>query len=283
MLTQSREHKLVRAALDSRDYRGFLANALVASSKEGDKPNIAALSRKAGFSSRSFIGDVIDGRRRLSARSYPKLARALALPIRLKSYFHLLVIRDERELNFENLRPDQIEAKILDVRAKLNSQLAKEESEREAATVLFKGRDLLDCYAALGPSGRGAAVTEVSKKTGLPADACTHALRFLVARGVVTENDGRFHATNSLFFVKDLGEDKGLKSCYLQSLDELKRKANIGFNSKDNAFFQFIYSLDRSRLPELKQRLWELLQEFVETSENSEGDGIGKLVIGLYA
>ncbi len=283
MLSQAgKEERLVRAALEAKDYRGFIAGAILATAKPGGKPNIAAISRKAGFSSRSFIGDVIDGRRRLSPASYPKLVKALGLPVKVKNYFHLLVAQEEKELNHEGLKQDQIEAKLQELRHRLGSVLENKIKEDKARDVICKGRDMLDCYAALGDPEIGATAEEIAKKTDLPLSTVEVVLRNFVAREVVTQRDGRYASSNAMLFFKDLGANEGAKACFLQSIDEMKRKANAGFTQRDRAFYQFVFSVDSARMPELKQRLWELLQEFMETHENTKGDKVAKLILGLY-
>lgn len=281
-VSHEREERLLRAALEAKDYRSFIATTISLTTKEGAKPNIAAVSRKAGFSSRSFIGDVIDGRRRLSSASLPKIAKALNLPTRLKTYFHLLVIREEEKLNIDRLKTEQIESKLADLRSRFKSQLQTSAIEEKAVNVMFKGRDMLDCYAALGSPEKGASLEEISRRTGIPLEVGGRLLQHFLARGIATEKDGRYFSGNAFLFFKDIGGNEGAKSCYLQTMDELKRKANASFHAKDRAFFQFVFSVDQSRMPELKQKLWELMQEFVESNESTDGNTISKLLLGFY-
>lgn len=279
---REKEELLLKAALEATDYRSFIASALTATAKDGSKPNIAAASRKGGFSSRSFIGDVIDGRRGLSSASFPKMAKALNLPSRLKSYFHLLVIREEEKMNIDRIRKDQIDSRIADLRSRFKAQLERSVIEDKAVTVMFKGRDMLDCYAALGCPKKGATAEEISRKTTLPLEIVNRILRHFLLRGIVNEKDGRYISANALLFFKDLGSNEGAKNCYFQTLDELKRKANAGFHAQDRAFFQFVFSVDQNRMSELKQKLWDVMQEFVESNETTEGNAISKLFLGFY-
>ncbi|MES2857261.1 MAG: hypothetical protein V4692_15435 [Bdellovibrionota bacterium] len=276
--------KVIRAALESDCYRSFITNVIAASSKEGKRPNIAAVSRKAGFSSRSFIGDVIDGRRRLSASSYPKLARALPLAASLKTYFHLLVIKEEDELNLEKLKSSEIDRKIEELKSKLRSRI--EQDTNENSNILLKGRDLMECHAALGNSKTGASLEDVCRKTELPNEVCFEVLKCLVDQKIAEKRsvDGidRYFVINQLVFHKGLGGDSEVKRSYAHSVDELKRKSAAQFKSDERAFFHFVMSVDRKKMPELKLRLWDVMQEFMESSENTDGDAIAKLVVGLY-
>jgi uncharacterized protein (TIGR02147 family) len=286
----TREAQLLKIAIETgageADYREFLKRAMLIGNRSGSvkgRPNLAAFSRKAGFTSRSFILEVLDGRRRLTAKSYPKVVKALALPPKLKTYFQLLVAREEADLNIESLTAEQIELRLQALRGKFLLQAEGLEGEDKAAQAIFRSRDMLDCYAALGNRERGVELGEIVNKTGLPLETCQKVLAHFVAQTVVVEKNGRFYSRNPHYIFKGLGANVGVKDCYLQSLAELRRKANGGFDQPDRAFFQSIFSVDRRKLPALKQKLWDVLNEFVESNENDEGDQIGKLVVGFYS
>jgi uncharacterized protein (TIGR02147 family) len=241
--------------------------------------NMAALSRKAGFSSRSFIGDVIEGRRRLSPSSYPKLARALSLHARLRSYFHLLVVRDEPDLNFEQLDRLSIELRLKELRARLKNDLETALNKNKKAEALLKARDMMDCYAALG---NGATIEEVASRTGLSLNYVKFVLEHFLSNSTARFENGKYVVDNAVVFFNDLGSSQNAKACYLQTINELKRKADSGFHNVDRAFSQFVFTVDSSKMPELKKKLWELMKEFTESSEVHDGDRIAKLAIGFY-
>ena len=276
--TTEHEARILRAALDSTNYREFIWNVATAQSRVG-KPNISALSRKAGFSSRSFIGDVVDGRRRLSPSSYPMLARALSLPARLRAYFHLLVIRDEPDLNFEQVDSLCLEIRLKELRLRLQSDLETVRNKDKKAEALLKARDMMDCYAALGS---GATLPEVAKRTGLSETYVAYVLEHFVGNSTAKKDGDRYVVDNPVVFFDDLGKNQNAKICYLQTLNELKRKADAGFHAADCAFSQFVFSVAPTQMPEFKRKLWDLMREFVESAESPDGDRIAKLAVGFY-
>ena len=279
----TREEKFLTAALESVDYRTFMVKAFAAGIREGAKFNFAALSRKAGFSSRGFISEIIDGRRRLTAASYPKILKALALPKGLKTYFELLVAREEEELNPKGFERKEIDARLEQQRAQFRSRLAAQEETLKAADVLSRGRHMLDCFAALGSPETGATLEEVVSKTGLAADTCARVLAHFAQQTVAVERGGRYYSSNPHLIFSGLGDRHGAKSCYLETLGELKRKADADFKARDRAFIQSVFSVDRHKLPELKARLSEVIDEFVQESVNDDGDCVSKLLVGLYS
>ena len=276
-----RDGRLIQAALASSDYRSFIANIATAQSRNG-KMNMAALSRKAGFSSRSFIGDVIEGRRRLSPSSYPKLSRALSLSARLRSYFHLLAVRDEPDLNFEQLDQLTIDLRLKELRLRLETDLdsaLNKNKKVDAFLKALKARDMIDCYAALG---NGATLEEVASRTGLSINYVKFVLDHFLSNATAKLENGKYFVDNPVVLFNDLGESQNVKSCYLQTINELKRKADSGFHNPDRAFSQFVFTVDSSKMPELKKKLWELMREFMESSEVSDGDRVAKLAVGFY-
>lgn len=273
-----RDGRLIQAALGSNDYRSFIVNVATTQARNG-KMNMAALSRKAGFSSRSFIGDVIEGRRRLSPSSYPKLARALSLSARLRSYFHLLAVRDEPDLNFEQLDQHSIEFRLKELRLRLQNDLDSALNKNKKAETLLKARDMMDCYAALG---NGATIEEVASRTGLSINYVKFVLEHFLSNATAKLVNGKYIVDNPVVLFNDLGESQNAKSCYLQTVNELKRKADSGFHNVDRAFSQFVFTVDSSKMPELKKKLWETMREFMESSEVSDGDRVAKLAVGFY-
>lgn len=278
----SRSRKLIEAGLGASDYRTFLAKVFEASVKEGQKFNFAAFSRKAGFTSRGFIKEVLDGRKRLTSLSFPKVVKALQIPALLRHYFTYLVLIEEPELNIDRLTNDQIKSKLQEIKDKLALQLRRSDDEAPIAKALFKSYQVLEVYSALATKDPGTQLKEVMSRTGYGADVCLEVLKYLVTQDVVTETSGRFKALNPHAVYSSVGSD-GIKTVYLDSLSALKRKATVRFNGKDQLYSQSFFSVQKHRMPELRKRLREVLHEFVETYETDDGDCIGKLIVGLYS
>ena len=45
---------------------------------------------------------------------------------------------------------------------------------------------------------------------------------------------------------------------------------------------QSYFSVDKKRLPELKERMRKLLQEFIQSAENDDGDTVAKIHLALF-
>jgi len=91
------------------DYRKFLADYYEAKKKESASFSFQNFSRKAGFTSKSFVFNVIHGRKNLSRSSALSIAQAMGLKKSETSYFEALVSFNqadsfkERDFSFEKL------------------------------------------------------------------------------------------------------------------------------------------------------------------------------------
>jgi uncharacterized protein (TIGR02147 family) len=279
---ENKTRLLIQATFEAEDYRTFLSQVFEASTKSGKKFNFAAFSRKAGFSSRGFIKEVLDGRKRLTSLSFPKVLKALALPLSLRQFFTYLVILEEPELNHDKLTQVQISHRLSEIREKLKAQLEQTENEGSAAQALFKSYHILEVYSVLGNRQQGIDLSEVQRRTGLELEICQRVLRQLVEQKVITVKAGRYKSLNPLYIFEGFGANEGFKNLYLETLGLMKRKANTHFKSHDQLFYQSFFSVSRQHIPELKRRLREVVTEFVEASENDDGDCVSKLMVGLF-
>lgn len=101
------------------DYRKFLANYYEEKKAEKHSFSYQNFSRKAGFSSKSFIFNVMKGRKNISKSSVVNIAEAMSLSKTEAAYFEILVSFNQaanfKERNFyyeqlNNIRPQNTEA-----------------------------------------------------------------------------------------------------------------------------------------------------------------------------
>ena len=127
---EAKARDILKAAVAADDYRSFL-NAMFTvqgeHSREG-RFNHSTFARKAGLKSRGFAQEVVSGRKRLTSQSYPKFEKALGLPARVSSLFHLLVLREEPKMNEDELTRGEIDERIKGLRDRLKSDLEQSET-----------------------------------------------------------------------------------------------------------------------------------------------------------
>lgn len=267
----------------ANNYREFIQ--LWLSSKKKSKINFSALTRKAGFSSRSFIKEVLEGKRNLTNKSLPKFLRAFDLKGREARLFECLVALEVPgvDLGFKN--EEQITAEIKRIKEiwkrKLDS--ANEPSAQNThVRWAFKIRYMSDIYAALGDFETGASLEEIKSRTDLPENLCHEVIEYLIENQAILKKRDRYYAQTINLDIFDLGNDESFKILYQEALMQLQRKAKTSLKSDREFFFHSAFSVKQSKLPEFKLRLKELALEFIDEAQEDNGDKVAKLTLGLH-
>jgi uncharacterized protein (TIGR02147 family) len=251
-------------------YRDFLSLAV---ERAG---GCSAFSRRAGFSSRSFLSEVIRGHRRLSHSSYEKVSKGLKLTGDLRRLFQLLVAAEEpdvvRLIDQRNLRE-----KIEQLRKKVAAPPVKEKRN------LFASEQVPVVYAALGSRARGSSLAEILSRTRLTVGEAKKALQFLQERGVVELKTGRYFAQEGDIDLFELGGERGFREAYASSSDHLKKLALTAQPSEANMFFHCAFPIPRAKIAAFKQEVRELLLAKIDQHQAEEGDSVVRLNLGYFS
>lgn len=282
---EPRTRRLYEAALAAEDYRAFLSQtfAALAEGSRTKRFNYSSFARKAGLQSRGFAKEVVTGRKRLTSQSYPKFERALALPLPLKKYFSLLVMREEPDLNDRGLDRVEMDQRIDDARERIKDHLATGDSEGDLSEELYRNTHYLSVYSVLGDREKGASFEEVVRKTRLHPALCERVLEHLVKQSAAVEFNGRYRSVNPHLVFQGLKGDHSCRGAFLETIAQLKKRANDDFDHPEQLFIHSYFTVDRRRLPELRKRLWSLVLEFVDQCDSNDGDSVHKLVVGLFS
>ncbi len=269
--------------LKASGYREFLPAFFVdPSTKRGPirspKPlSYAEASRRAGFASRSFLRDVVGGRKSLSLASLERTSRALSLTGNWKRYFTALVLASldgpgKHETKLQRLR-EQL-ARPATVELEISSS-----KRREIRNYLSNSVPVV--FAACGSIAEGASEREISARTGLGMVVIGRALTQLMALNLIQAKNERFYPLNSHLALSKLGGDSFFRADYAGALKRTAERFRVSAEDGKSLFFLSSFSVDRERLPALNQRLRELMLEFVNEVETPSGDGVAELVLGV--
>jgi uncharacterized protein (TIGR02147 family) len=265
----------------TESYREFLSRSL--HSVEGRKANLAAFSRKAGFASRGFMVDLLQGRKRLTARSLPKVTLALGLKGPLKNYFETLVALEEEDLRKKGESDQALKARLVKLRLRLEQGGIKASSKAlENSQDLFLSHHVFPIYAALGSLEKGASLEDILLRTGLPQRVVTSQLEILQKNDCVSMQDGVYRASELFLMSEKLGINAAFRAAFKHSTLEMGDRFEKERNSKEVLFYHGAFSTSRARLPELKEKLIALLNDFVEVEQVENGDKVQKLTLGFY-
>lgn len=247
----------------------------------------AELSRRAGFKARSFPREVVKGDRSVNLKNIEQFAEGLRLNRELKSLLTTLVQIESTEV------PEKI-AKLQEtlqrLRRKIRSpkQIANPAIPKQALPVKLdrwvKETAFAKVYAALGEAEVGATVDEIQSRTGLSLSDVGHALRILEKWEVLQFNasSGRYLPMHLHVLLSAHSSEEIFRACFQDAVSRMQTAFPEKAQSKEDLFFASTFSVRKSNMPELRQRMKELLSEFVEESETALGDDVVTLAAGLF-
>ncbi|MEK6706127.1 MAG: TIGR02147 family protein [Bdellovibrionota bacterium] len=267
----------------SKNYRAFL-NELFRQWKVA-KPgrSLASLARDAGFSSKSYFRDIVIGKKRLTLNSFSKLVIAFRLSQDLRNYLKLFAALEEKELNSENLDENRIREKLFRLKFRIGQRSAPILIKQKESSSFFGRESWLEIYASLGTEAKGANLSEIAKRSGLPKAKCAQILREMCAADVCKNNEskGRYYPLGVNRIYVGLGGERYMKEYFLKLMSELQVRAQERFYGDDRLFFNSVFSVSKSQLSRLKEELQSQILSFVENSEDSNGDTVVRLGLGL--
>jgi uncharacterized protein (TIGR02147 family) len=269
-----------------KDYRQFLSSRVQKQeSDRGKKANFSLLTRKAGFTSRSYIKEVLEGKKNITQASLPKFIRAFDLKGSEARFFECLVALDNPEIDIGLKNPQDVHREFERVNEKLKRRsLQPSESVQKnlSSPWAFKIRHVGEVYAALGTLEDGASLDEIQRRTELSPGKCQHVLNFLIENKAIVSKGNRFFVNNLALDIFGLGKDSHFRAQYLEAVSHLHKKGFENFDSREQFFFHSNFSVSRSQMPKLKEKLKELILEFIDESQADSGDKIAKLTLGFY-
>ncbi|GEM_PF-1403840 len=257
--------------LEMQDARAFLKRALEVRYRKKGKINLADFSRRAGFSSRSFLSEYLAGKKGLSRESVSQLKSALKLPKPYLDLFSLLVGKDQPELLAKRLSPEDIDKQVGWIKTSVARQNEAMSQIKDPARLTSKPT-LFRVYAALGTEDEGASLHEISMRTNMAPESLTDALQFLLNEGAITTQNGRYYVrANQIDFLK-LSDVAGLADLTRSVCSQIRSDAmEIAVDSKNNIFYT-AFSMQAHQLPELKEKLREAIFAVLDQFQDDKGD-----------
>jgi len=238
----------------------------------GKKLNYASVARKAGFRSRSTVRDFLVGRRTLSVAGLSSLAKALGFnPFQRKVF---LALSHDSSSNGSALLELQ--------KRKTKLRQSERISRSETASSIFENVRFPVLYAALGSFERGSDVHEIQSRTGYSRTVLSALLDDLIRIGLA-----RYDARSDRYFAVQAHLDYrrqhqlGFRLYYQSLMSKLSRASEKKEDATDSLFHGANFSVCSGSLPEKLERLREMLVEWIQSSEDEEGDIIVNLAVGV--
>ena len=268
-------------AIRAPDYRQFLGLFFNQSNTSPKKMTFQQFSQKAGFSSKSFVADIIAGRKRITPLSIEKVTQGLSLNKTWTEYFKALVAKDE-PLFWTDRKTSKDYLKILE---QLRNRIGKKGLTLDATNKcsLLENSNFPTIYASLGHPETGASLSEIALRAKVPKEEILSLLEKLLQRGWVVHNPSlqRYYPQAEFIDFVQMGADENFISDYLRSIQKVKSRFPKLSHQQSCTFMTQTFTIEKSKLPELNHRLKEVLLEFCNHAENTEGDTVAELLISF--
>jgi transcriptional regulator with XRE-family HTH domain len=232
----------------------------------------ANLARRANIS-RSYLSEVISGKKKLTKSAANSIRNALGLVYLEAGYFDALFLKDSAKTAAESENAQR----ELNLCLKMLQSVNQENEVPEGATLLS-----FDIYASVSLFGkRGATLADFKSlfrsEIGLELQA---ALQWLVSKQVLVVNEGRY-SYSKLGLVFSASEGRLREDFWRASIQESLK--NIGkFKDSESFFSSYAVSVETNRGPEILAQFKKLIFERLTEFDSPQADGLMRLNIQMY-
>jgi len=249
------------------------------------KFSYSQFSKKAGYSSKSFISEILSGKKKLTLDSAEKFSKGMSLNKDLGLYFKNLVAIELIERG--QLKTHNKNSLILEnekIRSKLSSKVqlkpTSDDLQEKIRKTLLKNH-FPTVFAALGSQDLGASVAEITQRTHLTTMDIKGILLDMASIGVVYLKGDRYFAKNNLVDLDFLKSNQYFVENFLRCSSRAQHRLRKNTNNTSSLFMTQTFSVHSSRLPELKERLKAVIIEFADDAENSLGDCVSEICVSF--
>jgi hypothetical protein len=272
--TELRNRKLDQLLLGAKTPEDFLRASLPIFTESQSTFSYAQVARQAGFASRSYVRALFEGKKPLSEAALLRLSSALSLR---KDTEQLLLLRLQLRTSLSKEKSRLVLARSRRLEAKIRDRLLRQDLQlSQKSGSVFRVEDWVFVFSALGQPGVGATIEEITQRTRRSRARCEQVLKSMLASGMVEhrEEEKRYAPLSAFLNFGELGTDDAFQKFFEAGHRQVGRKINTQFNDPNALFFSSVFSVRRSRLPEITKALQEVLVEFSETFEEAAGDDV---------
>lgn len=263
----------MKELLQANSSRVFLKKILEQQYKKRGGTNLSDFSRRAGFSSRSYLSEFLSGKKGLSLDALVKIKQGLKAPRLYSQLFELLAFQDNPSLRPRRYSVDDVRARIVEIKGRLGADALQEPAVKNVAKLVRKSF-VFKIFAALGKVGVGATIAEVAARTRLPLPVIEEALRVLVGENTVQKIDDRFLPVNSTFDFLGLTEADGILELTRETSSNIHRNAKKILQEPHNLMLYTAFSIDKKNLAKFKTRLREAAYSIIDEFQKEDGDTV---------
>lgn len=259
--------------LEAQGHQEFLRVLYELNKKNSSAFSFNYMAQRCGFSSKSFLKDVMSKKKKLSLDSAYKITKGLNFPSTWGRYFLEIVKKD--------LTADQDLAVNSKEQTRLKTKLAGknlEVKQDDVGHALFQRiQHWPYVYAALGTVETGASALDIEKRTGLSEGVVEGTLEILVTEKLVVKKGRRYYPASSEIFFEKLGKSEFFKNFFCRSILKSQELALKKFGSPDALFYSMALSIKPEKMPDFRLELAELLDKYTTEIEDPNGTRVASL------
>ncbi len=274
MKTHDSSEYLTSVLIRSNHYREFLTQAFDYLKRSKKNYSLTILANKIGCKSKSYPREVMTGRRKLTYDYADRFALAFGIKGESKKLF-IKMVELERTAESPQLKN---EISVLKKRL-MNRSIHKEKKPYD----LFTESTWVDVYAALGTIDQGATMNEIIQRTNMTEAKLSLILNAMKQKELIEIDSvtNRFKPGVLHHFFEDVEKDMIFQNRFLEVLDKVKQKARVSGPNIAELFQCSTLSVNAANLPRLKKELRELLNKFVQDSEEADGNKLAHILVSL--
>lgn len=279
LLTQD----LYKAFLESESYRNFLKKTFEIKKRHNKNFSYASFANRAGLSSKAHLREIILNNRRITPKTLPSITKGFDFKGPLKIAFETLVQTEEKDFYHQNRGSKSLASKLQSYRDKIKSALLDDKPNIQAFSKKLSNPAWTVTYAALGDVNEGKTLDSIVKLTNFSKAMCLKWLKILQELNLVDHNSHKdlYFAKELNLVLKDFGQSEFYKLYYLKSIERIKRQTELKFSSPEKLFMASHLTVSSANLKTIKKDLVELLTEYISSIEDSQGDKLITLTVGL--
>jgi uncharacterized protein (TIGR02147 family) len=264
------------------DARAFLRDALALRYQSQDRINLSDFSRRAGFASRSYLSELLAGKKGFSRDSIQKIRSALKLPRPCLDYFEALVLHECPELRKRGQSQEALVARLKQLREKTLESAEVEKTVRRVSKS-FTSPQVLQVYAALGTRERGASLGEIEKRTGLKIEVIARVLERLKECGALLAREDRYFPVQRTLDAFGLEHEEGFERLVKESAAWVQTQAREIIRRETGLVFHSSLSVQSQRLAEFHAELKTAIFDVFDRFQDDEGDVVQNFLVSGHS
>jgi uncharacterized protein (TIGR02147 family) len=272
-----KDHDLLDRFLDTKNAHEFLSVYYIECKKLSASFSYGQFATKSGLS-KSLVKGIFDGRKNITPRTINAVLETMRLPPLLSDYLLHLVGLEFPVVLAHKMSLSGVKSQIKKIRIRIK----EEYRSREPGNDFFKIPVNPYVYASLGSFEEGATLTEISQRSGLHLNQIETSLKSLIEIEAVYLKNGSYFAVRQFSFKEDFDLNGDFYRFYLAMVKSHEQKAKNSFKEKGNLFYANVFSVENSKIEEIRKDLLEVMNKFVQKSECPSGNKIVSLQLGLF-